>query len=1567
MKKRLISMVLSICMLISVIMPVTPIAHAVTNTLEILHDGAPLSQLVLPSDEKETLTASFSCGEGAQYQWQLLLSPGTGVWVDIYDKTEAQCEVSYALVKNLLDASGSTGIRCKVTQNGESVYSAPVGISIVFAEKAPTETEPEMVLLTDLYVLEPEEEIPGAAEPTEEASEPTEESSEPTEESSEPTEESSEPTEESSAPTEESSEPTEESSAPTEESSEPTEETSDITLMADLLSLFALPVSAEETEQEYVTVTIKYLDVSSLEEGAEEHAVYSPYTATIEKGSDFNQTVISPTYLGFAPYWDGQIHTADAVAADAVTLDASSIKLNLTAVSENVVLYVYYKPIAVNFTVRYYFQNINDDLYTEDSSLYHTGKATTGSIISDEDLIGYAEAKKATALDGFSMMYHIPEAVAADGSTVFECYLDRNYYLIMFDLNGGYSVDPIYARYGTPIVFNDPVKHGYQFAGWDLLTSDSNGDGTPDTGNGVADPVPSSVPNGGQYYRALWKEIDTTYTVVYWQENADDDHYSYWGSVTQDATSGTYVSGSDDVPSSVSASSDGSNVEEKDYFTYNGALTDKNILVAGDGSTVVNVYYDRKEYKLRFYYARYTGSAYQIATNTNGSSAQNGTVQNASWNGSYTSAPALNDSFTAAAANGYAVSGSEVIGSYTYYYIDVTAKYLADLNGIWPAAWIGDQGTQKFVSWGTQYGSGYHTNNSNKNIKGTYRKLDNKIIIDPNATAADGINHILVAYWSGNPTTYQYNIYYDLLPGVTDNITVYDGISYQFEKTDTMFSTDGVSGQSPLSFEGVTIKAGPVDANTGSGTTESPKQVNFYYTRNVYNLVFHNYGTEMTDQSERVQYDAPLIGYRISAEDMETNHYPDGLEPDAYTFGGWYMTPGCFDGTEAVWDSLTMPSGNLSLYAKWVPKTHTVRFFTSYDRMRAYEGGDTSVEVFETFGAVAHGNVVGSIENPPVEEGSELVFGGWYYMENGVKKAFSPTNMPINRDMHIFADWTSESAQPYRIEYRLFSDKTTKVADNTEGKAYYGSTRTFSAKAGSFYNQLYSQYNSSYYPVVASHSITIDYETPDATPETAVNNVYTFYYVQATELSYTVRHVNAETGLVMDEEAGKNTTESVVTERFKTYEGMVPDAFYKRLVLAVEVDEDGNVTSSPDNVITFYYTPNETSAYYAVHFMLEKPNATEEEKQNFAIDGSGGYEETGVTFEGTGTIGDTIPVNPQSFPGFALLSDKAKEIQWNDPVEGQEQTYTASTESLTEDSRYEITVTKNGTELYIFYERLEYPYAVHYYKYNTTDSLTNSKLGASIAYGGSVTETAIPIEGYTCVSAASQTITIREETDTDQDGQVEYGEITQNVIIFYYAETQYTVEYVSVPADGGQLSRTIEVTTGAEAFNGSTATANQFYTFAGWYLDEACTQPVSGSEKATLSADGTTLLPVKSQLNANGRNIFYAKFDTCAGDLTITRTDALESDQVFVYKVENQETGEAIYVTVTGNGSVTIHDLLFGHYTVTQQNGWSWRYSDGAQNITHEGSTTVQFKTAATAKLWLNGNSPLVKNRKKED
>ena len=52
----------------------------------------------------------------------------------------------------------------------------------------------------------------------------------------------------------------------------------------------------------------------------------------------------------------------------------------------------------------------------------------------------------------------------------------------------------------------------------------------------------------------------------------------------------------------------------------------------------------------------------------------------------------------------------------------------------------------------------------------------------------------------------------------------------------------------------------------------------------------------------------------------------------------------------------------------------------------------------------------------------------------------------------------------------------------------------------------------------------------------------------------------------------KTTDKAVITERFAVVTDYIPDAFYKRLILAVEVDADGNISSSPANLITFWYT-----------------------------------------------------------------------------------------------------------------------------------------------------------------------------------------------------------------------------------------------------------------------------------------------------------------------------------------------------------------------------------------------------------
>lgn len=77
------------------------------------------------------------------------------------------------------------------------------------------------------------------------------------------------------------------------------------------------------------------------------------------------------------------------------------------------------------------------------------------------------------------------------------------------------------------------------FDGWDDVTSG--------TGDNVKDTLPDTVPHENRTYKALWSTVDTTYTAVYWLQNADDDEYSYIGSVKKNAKSGDIVSGSDSL------------------------------------------------------------------------------------------------------------------------------------------------------------------------------------------------------------------------------------------------------------------------------------------------------------------------------------------------------------------------------------------------------------------------------------------------------------------------------------------------------------------------------------------------------------------------------------------------------------------------------------------------------------------------------------------------------------------------------------------------------------------------------------------------------------------------------------------------------------------------------------------------------------------------------------------------------------------------------------------------------------------------------------------------------------
>ena len=1537
--RRVLSLLLCLCLLTGVIQIQTMTAFAVTSidSVSVTYEGESVEKVTLPENERIKLTAECSPTiDNVTYQWQILADIETNLWVNIYGASAQSLSLSYAMLGSLLDESGSGYVRCRATVGDNSCLSDPVCVTVSYN-----------VLNSTVSTAE--------------------------------------------------------------KTSEKTSAKTSVRKVRARLAAAATP--------EYVEISINYLDAVTGQ------PIYTGFTAQIQYGTPYSNSVISPTYLGYAPYYNAANPSESISSGGTVTAydDATMIYLNVpeTYTGSQYVVNVYYKAIDVPYGVRYYFQNINDDLYTEDVGLYRISAAKTGTIISNEEL----ELQDADRAKGFTKLYHYPEAVAADGSTVFQCYYDRNYYMLKFDMAGGYGTDPIYARYGTAFVVNTPTRHGYVFAGWDDIT-DGEGDG-------IADTLPDAIPDSNRTYKALWQTVNTTYTTVYWLQNADDDEYSYIGSTKTNAQSGDSVSGSDSLTATTPlCGSDHTHTSDcypPDFTQYVYEKADTDVTVNGDGSSVVNVYYKRHEYTLHFYYAREKDGVYQVVGgstyyfgNNSFSRPSTYTVENllaqepdTVW-GEVKALPTIKEQYKDKLTPG-TLEGN----GYTYHYLELTARYGADISDSWPGEVFapaevsathtsngasgnmgdGQWGNYAYLSgWNGEFKVKYTKEHSNSTIKGMFQKLDDNLLYDSDEGTSDVVNFLSFFDNGANiswsiPRQWIYELYVPILEGETAGLT-YNGVEYKLLKSiDTSDDTQGISAQTQPTLDGF-IAAGSQqinNANLADGRTSYTAR--FFYSRQSYNLTLHNYNETLS--SQRVLYQASLDGY-VST----TPPYPSTLEENAYTFDGWYYSPGCYAGSEYKTGD-TMPAKNVGLYAKWTPVSHTVRFFRTYDDMVAYETTGDTRGLIDTK-TVTHGNVIGTVDNPEDNSGYHYSFGGWFYMKAGNKTAYTPLDMPITKDINVFADWGSHSAQPYRVHYALHDaetdaawnsllaaasgntpqdNKTYTVTNGTEertyvyldsdsryhlliasdsvGFAYQGNTRTFFPKVGEPLNQLYPAYNNGYFPTLASHSITVAYEENKDEP---VNNVFTFTYVHATDISYKVEYRYLDTGLLIDTAPGggtvnKTSSKAVVTERFAVITDYIPDAFYKRLILVVEKDENGNYVGSSDNVVVFYYSKNTQNAFYAVHHMLQNVDAADDALTTDSDGNYRYYSESDAHTEGIGEIGSTHRVVPQTFSGFTV-----KETGY---IKNGSET---SLIDSTTDPHFNITIQQSGTELYIFYTRNTQNYKVYYLAYGTdvsnlsaltyTDGLSNGVLlpieSGTGAFGSTVTASAKSIGGMNCVSSISQTILLRANDE-------------QNYIIFYYSPLQHTVEYKVWAKGGGTLSQTIEVKNGTDQFTGSSATEKSGYRFDGWYLDEGCTVPVG--EKGTVTDN--TLVPTTLNLDpAPKTNMFYAKFTPVYGDLTIVREngsgDEGNGDRVFVYRITAADEPDfELFVSVKGSGSVTIKNMLCREYTVEQGNDWSWRYSDAKQSVTvSESGSTVTFDDAPTKNKWLNGNSERIINRK---
>lgn len=918
-------------------------------------------------------------------------------------------------------------------------------------------------------------------------------------------------------------------------------------------------------------ITIKYQFIDGTQAA-------NPWTATVATGSTYTQDVASPAIVGYTP-------------------DPDVVHVNA---SETTTYTVTYKPAEVDFTVKHDQQNVSDDKYTLADT--ETKKGYTKSAV--------GEGLARTDYEGFySLLYDTTMEIAADGSTVVEIYYDRYYYLMNFDLDGGYGVEPIYARYGAAVSVSDPTKPGYTFAGWDKT-------------------IPATMPAQNTSYKANWEIGTSGFTVVFWYENANDNGYSVAGTYKPANVKPGTEQKSDDYKNQSFDGRDGT------HFTYNEDKAET-VTVKGDGSTVLNVYFKRNVYTLTFRelncsrWHTHNDSCYKVVKT-------------------------------------------------------ITAKYQADIHGNFPIRdgndtiwWDVPDGCESFKA---------------DTMLGSIDTMPGENIVFEKSSAQSGaVLYYYIETLNGETGTYTHD---------GKNFKLYKQITLE-KKCQLTYSEEfhNITGftqwWSDPKFDkmeqGGVAYAGYHEGGLFGGSYYYINDKNYLcYTRNSYNLRFYNYNAYVTGKDSSVQFEAPLSGYDFTPE------YPANLEKNAYVFAGWYTTPGCYEGSEANLSTMTMPASDVILYAKWTPKTHTVKMYLTKDVL------DNGGIELNTWDEVPHGTAV---KNPPKDpENGAYTFVGWFYIsDSGEEKAFD-FSMPVNRDLNLYAKWSSNTLVGYTIRYEL--EDGTQIAPPTTGSALAGTTKTFDAKTGT---ELNADYQTGYFPKVSSHSLTMDIAGGE-------KNVFTFIYVAKPEVTYTVKYLEKGTGTQLADPKTVTTRDAVVTEPFKQITGYAPDAYQKQLVLAAEGNE-----------IIFWYVKDEVHApVHVIHWI-----------QNIAGDG---YTEYRSSTNLNGVIGNTYSETPLEIPGFKFNGASSNASGKLDA---------------------------GGLLLELYYDRIEYPYVFKFIDQATGNEIAQSEDGTA-RYQAQVTQTAKNIPGYKLISAENQAINIAiEDPDHVANKNVKifyYNEETVNIL-----------------------------------------------------------------------------------------------------------------------------------------------------------------------------------------------------------
>ncbi|MGO5113849.1 InlB B-repeat-containing protein [Candidatus Avoscillospira sp. LCP25S3_F1] len=716
-----------------------------------------------------------------------------------------------------------------------------------------------------------------------------------------------------------------------------------------------------------------------------------------------------------------------------------------------------------SFQVHYYLQGADDPRsYEPVEADFETAQISGSTHVSLEEL-GLVKEYEGFTLNAISRQYAAGYTVSPNGSTVIDLHYDREMYYVAYALHGGNLREPVAYRYGQTLptgkaadnrLLATPVRAGYTFTGWTYRSSDGT----------ELSALPATMPAYDLVLEANWEPAATTVTIAYWMENANDKDYTPVASREINVTTESVLS-YEDIATFLEPDADGmqaAGISDGAYFSLvtDGDKAISPVTAAGDGSTTINAYYDRKEYTLVFHIGKVVGNSYQISTSGNSSSKAGPTDWTSGYSGWKSGADAVELTM-----NGHAYQ----ISNDTELCYQITAKYGAFIGDEWPAAnentvpkTVSSGGiTYQLFTWGTHAASPYFKNKTNKNIMGVYSTMSAELIIQ--ADRPD-IPHHLTAYWAkisgkgaNGSNNGEYKIHHYLLeavPGAVDANTPlvsfddyqnYTRISvsqntnpatagitsigfYEYEELQVR-TTHTSAGQNPPAFANLTFQYGCYNG----------ADVYFFYTYDNYTLTYYENNPDLTGGRPAASQNIPFhyVGGKPLKDTLAVSDFVHDYEPEnPYTcqygnqhlFAGWYRDPACTIPID--WDTIASES-SMTAYAKWDSPTFDLTLETpggslSEDILQSIRDKGYAVEVTADSGGCSYrihdvtdgtpiNQVLGRSQHPVNRYGLE--FQDWYETDaDGLANRFLfDDSQVMNGHRTLTAHWVEQDTGVYVV------------------------------------------------------------------------------------------------------------------------------------------------------------------------------------------------------------------------------------------------------------------------------------------------------------------------------------------------------------------------------------------------------------------------------------------------------------------------------------------------------------------------------------------------------------------------